>query len=703
LLFCLVTFAPYHPETSEDAAASSLSGASASMLILEFYPRGLCSDEYVALFNAGGVPLNLRNWSVSDGEGTVFISKDCWVPPGGRASMSFNSSSYQATFGVLPTLSLDNGTSPETQVTGTFRMGDQGDSLCLIDPRGGIVDAARYGNSTETMESWSGVPIPVPRQGEVLRRVPSPPSYCDTDSWLDWAPFREYRYGYTELQTFQTDLGPGQITAFTSPDSSLAVLTDCIERAQHSATLCAYEFSSEAICRSLVGALSHGVAVKLLVDGAPVGGLSPEEKNQLSVLANCGAEVRVLSGNLSDDVVQHVGHLHAKYAVFDGRESVVLSENFVETAFPADQLIGNRGWGVTISDQSVASHLESMFQSDSRITRPDVHLWGLDPRHDASAALPPANQSSPFARVIEPLKSASPSTVRVYVSPDCSWSEPFLCDLLSGARSVLSEQFQTDLYWSTRWCEAPSTSPIVSSIAGVLQNGFVAKALFDSSWFNEERNTATCDYLRSVAAGSVGTGEFRMMDSAGPVDLLHNKGMVIDERLSVISSNNWVFASFARNRELALVIDSPEMASFFSGVFQIDWDGDETAPVADAGEEIVVRLGERAILNGSSSTDNRVISSWSWDLYSDGEQDGSAPVLEFFAIKPGQHEAVLTVEDPWGNRDTDVVRFTVLPAYDEQSRTWFETHVGWLLAGLCATGCVIGVLIARKVNHRLPD
>ncbi len=700
MLFCLVTFAPCHIEEPDDAVVGSIPDAREALLIVELYPRGLCEDEYLGLFNAAAGPCNLRNWSITDGEGTILLVRDNWIPSGSRATISFNSSSYLAAYGVLPTVCLDDGNTSGAVLSGTFRLGDQGDSVSLLGPGGILVDAACYGTSAELPGQWSGVPIPGPKQGEVLRRVRTDSGYVDTDSWLDWTPFREFRYGYTELSVLETELEPGQLTAFTSPDSSLSVLTECIENTQRSILMCAYEASSEMICHSLLGALRRGVTIRLLVDGSPAGGLSEGEMVLLSVLTNHGADVRLLSGNLSEDIVQHVGDLHAKYAVFDGSESVILSENFVDAAFPSDQLRGNRGWGVLVSDHGLAGCLETIFEADSRITRPGVRSWALDSRYDPSAVLDPAQVPADCQRVIEPLRSTSSARVRVYASPDCSESEPFLCELLVGSNSLLCEQFQTDLNWSTRWSDAPCTSPLVASVASAARNGAQTSMLLDSSWFNMERNTATCDYLRSETVAAGGAAEFRMMDLGGPVKLLHNKGLVIDERLTVISSNNWVFASFARNRELALVIDSQEVASFFSRAFYVDWLEDESPPVADAGKDIVVHLGERVTLDGSPSRDDRAISSWSWDVYSDGEPDGSDPVLEFYAVRPGVHKAVLTVEDPWGNRDTDSVEFTVLPADSDRPAPLLERHLGLLAVGLGVSGCFVGAMLARKVNHR---
>jgi hypothetical protein len=395
-----------------------------------------------------------------------------------------------------------------------------------------------------------------------------------------------------------------------------------------------------------------------------------------------------------------VWHLHAKYGVFDSSEIVVLSENFVESGLSQDQLRGNRGWGVHVRETSIASCLARLFDVDSRDSRHDVRSWRLDQKYNASAVLSEDRDTPSHQRVIEPMRTSFPAKVSVRISPDCSESGAFLCDMLLGARSIVGEQFQTDLMWDSRWLNVTHTSPIVSSLASSMHNGSSVRLIFDSCWFNEERNGATCEFLRTESRMSGSPSDFRMMEQDGPIEVLHNKGLVIDQMFSLVSSNNWVFASFARNRELAVVVDSQEVASFFAQSFNIDWFGDENSPVADAGEDVVAHVGDIVTLNGSGSYDDHAIASWSWDLYGDGTVDSSSAQMEFYVTRPGKYVAVLSVEDPWGNRDTDELEFTVqLP--DEARRSHpIEEHLGWLLLTVGSCGGLGGIFIARSMRKR---
>ncbi len=88
---------------------------------------------------------------------------------------------------------------------------------------------------------------------------------------------------------------------------------------------------------------------------------------------------------------------------------------------------------------------------------------------------------------------------------------------------------------------------------------------------------------------------------------------------------------------------------------------DTTAPVADAGEDQAdVPYGDEVLLNGSLSSDNFAVDSWTWTFDDDGpvELDGETAAYTFSA--PGEYNITLNVSDPGGNWDLDWVTVTVV-------------------------------------------
>ena len=705
MLFLSIVPAPYHLDDLEAKVGSALE----SILITEFYAAGLRDDEYIVLSNPSSTPVNLRNWSMTDGEGSIVFLVDEWLAPGSSLVVTMNSSSYEAVYGRAADCSLsDSAAAGSMEMKGRFRLADAGDSLSIRSPDGSELDFVVYGNCSERSTQWIGPPTMAPRSGEVAKRALLMDAWCETNSASDWLWFREFRYGYTTYDPFEFTVPAGAVTAFVSPDCSLPVVLDSIRAARTSIELCSYEIDSAPVCSALADSLARGVSVALLVDGAPAGGISEKESASLSFLGAAGASVRLLNGNISADNVQHVGALHCKYMVIDSHRSVVISENFVEDGLPSDTVCGNRGWGIAIDSAEVASFLGRLFDDDSRRSRHDVTEWSSNERYDPRARLQPASPPNHTVPALLPMVSTSEAKVSVVVSPDDSPARPFILDWIEVAGSMLAEQFQVDLSWESRSGEV-STSPIISALADSIHQGARLRVLFDSSWFNAERNRAVADYLQGLTPDG-GVEVTRMLDEDSPLSLLHNKGAVFDGTVAMVSSNNWVCASFAKNRELAAFVDSPEIAAYFTRAFEFDWEPDVIPPDASAGEDICVPVGQMVRLNASDSVDDRAIVHWLWDLASDGTYDGDEEMFEFRAVKAEEVQVDLIVEDAWGNRAWDSVTVTIVaPGSGDASKyAWVPPPL--LVAASVSAGLIAGCAIARsrarsarKINQSKPD
>jgi parallel beta-helix repeat protein len=84
-------------------------------------------------------------------------------------------------------------------------------------------------------------------------------------------------------------------------------------------------------------------------------------------------------------------------------------------------------------------------------------------------------------------------------------------------------------------------------------------------------------------------------------------------------------------------------------------------PVANAGEDIEVPMGEMFLLNGSASTDTGLIVTWEWHLDPSGlNKQLSGEVVLYSIDEPGDYSAVLRVYDEAGNWDVDDVLIQVI-------------------------------------------
>lgn len=706
LLLVLAAPMVYLPEESSTGSrgkdASACCTTFPTIMISEFYPCALNDDEYFVLSNPSDHPVLLGGWQLTDEEGSVSFLEQAHIGPGSCLSVSFNASSYSTAYGSRPTVGLDEGsTNVLCESLGSFRMGDDGDALILLDGGGGVVDSVPYGGYTDYVPAWLGRPVPSPRAGEVMKRVSIDGRLVDSGTSNDWMPFREYRYGYTSVAPFSTEVTPGNLTAFVSPDCSLDVICSMIGSASRTIRLCTYEFSSSSACSALLGALSRGVEVRLLVDGSPSGGIDDKAIVALSALAREGACVHVVAGNLDDGVVRHMSALHSKYMVIDSETIVVTSENFVPSGLPVDRVFGNRGWGIAATDGLLATHLSSVFDDDSRADRLDIRDWRDDGRYDPLSEPGEIEASEHPDGILPPLVTTTPVSVSLAFSPDASLNRPFLADVMASERSLLAEQFQADLMWTTRWSEHDIVNPLVAEAIDGARSGVSSRILLDSSWFNLERNEEVVEAVLAVSSAEALACQARLMNPSGPVTVLHNKGLVVDGRLSVVSSNNWVYASFARNRELAATIDSEEVARYFTSAFDVDWFPDVVSPVIQVPTEVSVPSGSWVNLSSECCTDDRMLAGVRWDVDADGSVDSRSYCLSVLMPVPGDFVIALTVTDSWGNEATErIVIHVTGEGYSSAEAQPAPHPLASVTAGAILAGLMVSRLLHRRASRR---
>src|SRR3989442_2936844 len=86
---------------------------------------------------------------------------------------------------------------------------------------------------------------------------------------------------------------------------------------------------------------------------------------------------------------------------------------------------------------------------------------------------------------------------------------------------------------------------------------------------------------------------------------------------------------------------------------------DSVPPVANAGPDLVVNEDTTATFDGSSSTDNVGIASYTWTFMDGSMQTLSGITASYVFATPGTYSVTLTVRDADGNVGTDTVTVTV--------------------------------------------
>jgi cardiolipin synthase len=502
--------------------------ASAVVQIIEFCPDPYLhddADEYLVLSGNGF----LDNITISDNHGGFRF------PPGttiqGSLTIARSAQAYEQSHGRFPDFEwLDYSPDVPNVINGDpLRLANTKDELVLYEK----------GTAVQKI-SWPG--DVTPREGQV--------HYLENGIW----DRRVLMIGQSRFNTGR--FRNVTVTTFVSPDCSNEVFMEAINRATGTIFVNMYEFSSPSLGASLVAAKARGVDVRVLIEGGPVGGISPSEKSLIWNINRSGIPVVSMISSKTEHAPYRYDH--AKYIVIDNNSLLLTSENFKNSGLPPEGMSGNRGWGVYVRDPGLAGYFTEVFTTDSG-SRSVVPYAGTagdaepDPFEKHAAEFYPAQFEG--------------ATVTPVIAPDTSYQ---IVDLLDSARTSIEIE-QAYIKNETPY----SMNPYLLSAVNASRRGVHVRVLLDSYWYNVEGpndNDEMTVLINRIAASENLPLEAKCIDlSVSPVEKIHNKGVIIDDERVLVSSINWNSNSPNFNREAGVIIDHPGVARYFREVFDDDW------------------------------------------------------------------------------------------------------------------------------------
>ena len=585
----------------------AIGGPDTPVLAEVFYRTFLTGgrDQYVRLVNPTLDDVDLTGWSLSDGKDRAIFPPGATLPAGGSVYVAHSGKAFLGEHGFRPDF-VFTGDEPRSQrmtLAGPppYRPHTRG-QVELRDGGGALVDVVPYGNSRYDGPYWRGPPVPQMDRGDVMHRARSEVTVgpgsagaytrptrtaADWQQGREWVTRRLLRPGQSFL-SYPTFLVWDTITAFTSPDSSLRTLERLIDNAWYSIDINIYIAHQPALAARLVAALERGVAVRLLLEGQPMGGVDDETRWFAQQIHDAGGEVRFMRGDSDRDIHRRYVFDHAKYGIVDGDRSFVLSENWGKHSIPADPSLGNRGWGVIVADPALAAYLTDAFDQDWNPAILDTVAYNAaDPRYGAP---PPGFQPEPdprggsYEHPFAARRFPGPHRVTPVFAPDHSlYAGKGITGLIRSAhRRLLVEQQYIYLTWGGRQGTVEETPDLyLEEVLAAARRGVQVRVLLDDdSEYREHgtptappapRNAETCAYINRLARGEGLDAACRILDvDASGLDKIHNKGVIADGQV-LVSSINWSYNSPSHNRELGLIIESPALADHFAVVFDWDW------------------------------------------------------------------------------------------------------------------------------------
>ncbi len=513
--------APGNSPADDDSASAAGVGDTGSPDIVAVYPNP-AADRDAGEFVVARFPnaTNLSGWSLADDDATARLPN---TTVSGRVAISSD-----------PTAARNRTDHRVLGLGSDLSLANTGETVRLTSD-GAVTATVTYKNAPEA-ERWHR-------------------SEGGGEADWQWTPL-----GATDFEAVRSE--PAQARAFVLPDAPGAPI-ETLRTADRRLLVAGYTFTSSRAADALASAADRGVAVRLLVDAGPVGGLTRREANVLDSLVARGVEVRVLGHSLA----RYEFH-HPKYAVADDR-ALVLTENWKPAGTGGH---GSRGWGVVVRDEGTADRLAAVFRADAD--------WrGATPWDEFSRgeSFETANASDGrYPSKLAP-ENVSVDSAELLVAPDNAESN--LVALLDSANESIRVQ-QVGI--------GSRSFPPLRATLRAARRGVEVRILLSSAWYAEEENRALVEWLNDRAERENLPLEARLANPRGRYEKIHAKGVVVDGDAAVVGSLNWNNNSARDNREVAVVLRGREVGSYYADAFDADWRASQGGP--DDGNRIPVGL-----------------------------------------------------------------------------------------------------------------
>jgi cardiolipin synthase A/B len=573
------------------------------------------ADEAIMLWNTGNRTEPLAGWQLeSNGRRTILpATSSLSITPGQRLWLAAEALAFRQSFGEAPAAEWASNTDPLIlDLEGPISLANAGGTLRLLDPNGAVVDVFLYGDETVPAEGWTGPPSQlytrgvVTAQGQVWQRKRDPQTGVPVDAnraqdWAgdltdpDWG--RQVRWpGWLGWDTAGGALpsrgdAVADILLAIGPEGIYAPVAQALDAATTSIDLAIYTLEHPQLAHLLAAAAGRGVKVRVLLDGAPPGGITRLQKWCVAQLVASGGDVRYFAvvEDAPNGLKRRYRYMHAKYGIVDAGAALVLTENFSRDSMPLpaqDSLGGRRGFALLTNAPPVVAALQNLFAADWAPERfLDLRTYNpADPKYGA----PPADYTPPDppeydvadAPFGEPLLVRGSTHFTVVTAPENALRPDAGLPALIHQAGPGDELALMQLYEHRHWGPATSSpladpNPRLESLIAAARRGAKVRILLDSFFDDPDdlrNNAGTVAYVRALAAAEGLDLQARVGNpTAGGIHAKLLLAHIGSETWSAVGSLNGGEVSFKLNRELVLLMDTPAVYNRLLAVFLHDW------------------------------------------------------------------------------------------------------------------------------------
>jgi phosphatidylserine/phosphatidylglycerophosphate/cardiolipin synthase-like enzyme len=334
------------------------------------------------------------------------------------------------------------------------------------------------------------------------------------------------------------------VTTFASPDGSRDELWHFLNSAKDSIYVEIYGINNPYLLDLIheIHDTKPSLEMKFLI-GADSFGYTQENNYVANNLTLLGYTVKWTSGT-------DFTYAHQKFVIIDNKTTIVHSGNWAKTSFPEDGKKANREWSIAMTSTSVTAYYRSVFDGDWH--NGTLYNAGTDGTGDplvyteASSTYPrPFAQAGTF--------SGDMQVIPVF-SPDTSLEGILYC--INNAQATLDIQIP----YFTNVGDGGSVDTIINAILAAHSRGVTVRVITQDTYDYAQAESIFIQHNIPVA----------LQDTRWFTEE-HNKGIIVDGRIVLVSSINYSDGSIEENREAGVIIQNAAVAQWYQQVYDFDW------------------------------------------------------------------------------------------------------------------------------------
>ncbi|RDK00303.1 phospholipase D-like domain-containing protein [Paraburkholderia lacunae] len=363
-----------------------------------------------------------------------------------------------------------------------------------------------------------------------------------------------------------------------SPDAGWAELSNFIEGIREELVVGMYDFTSAHILTALDNALAGGKKLTLTLDHPAKNPSADQtdEETQADLLEHLGDHFTgtwaLTNADPKAPVWIYPNAYHIKVAVREDDTLWLSSGNWNNSNQPEIDLSDvtaarklatthDRDWHVIVTSKALADTFRAFLQHDYTVSHDAIVAAS------AQGAALGGNGAAALEVPIEAL--AAGKAPRQFFAPktlaDNIRIQPLLTpDNYQPHVQALIESAQRRFYMQTQYIH-PSGRPddaqhdaLIAAVKALIDRGLDVR-LITSQFQNDA-------WVEKLVAAGIPSSVLRRQAN------VHNKGIVVDGSVVMVSSQNWSADGTLRNRDAGLIIYNADAATYFEQIFLHDWD-----------------------------------------------------------------------------------------------------------------------------------